>query len=239
MNFEEQLINFYKEIGVEEHFVATKPRKHAKAAITSANAPHEADHISNIDDLIDYIKNFNGCNLKELANSTVIYDGQKTAEILLVGEAPGAQEDIEGRPFCGDSGKLLDLMLASIKLTREKNVFITNNIFWRPPANRKPTNEELEICRPLLDKIIALINPKVIIAVGSVAAQNLTGHKNMSMNDFRLNPINYQNRYMSHSVPVYTLFHPAYLLRQPSQKRTAWLDLIKIEKFLKESNINI
>ncbi|OJV14060.1 MAG: hypothetical protein BGO27_01050 [Alphaproteobacteria bacterium 33-17] len=235
MDFKNQLLHMYKEMGVDE---VTGEGEMLIEEVKQDIKSNPVDSIDNIQDLFEYINKFDGCSLKEFATNTVMYDGTIGAEILLIGEAPGAQEDLEGRPFCGQSGQLLDLMLKSIGLDRNKNVFITNNVFWRPPANRKPTDDELDICRPMLEKIIALINPKIIIAVGSVAAQNLT-QKNYNMNQFREKPFEYINKYLKGPIKTYTIFHPAYLLRQPSQKKIMWFDLIKIEKILKNSNIKV
>ncbi len=192
-----------------------------------------ADSAGSLTDLRKAIENFDGCDLKKFATKTVFADGVTDAKILLVGEAPGATEDKQGIPFCGESGRLLDKMLASIGLCRTKNVYITNTIFWRPPANRRPTNEEMEICKPFVEKHIALIKPKLIILVGGTATTSLLG-KNEGISYIRRNNYSYTNQYLSEPIHTTAIFHPAYLLRQPMQKKTTWYDLLKIQQFIKE-----
>ena len=162
--------------------------------------------------------------------NTVIFDGNINAKIMLVGEAPGEQEDINGRPFCGRSGKLLDRMFEAIDLSRS-DLYITNTVFWRPPGNRKPTIEETEICKPFVEKNIAIIKPKLLILVGGVATETMlkTG---MSISKMRGKFFKYTNRYLQDSIDVTPIFHPAYLLRQPAQKKIAWEDLQNIRKFI-------
>jgi uracil-DNA glycosylase family 4 len=190
-----------------------------------------ADKATNINELKEYVENFQGCELKQFANNTVFADGNPNAKIMLVGEAPGASEDEQGIPFCGESGKLLDNMLKAIGILRTENVYITNTIFWRPPANRKPTNEEVNICKPFVEKHIALIKPKLIILVGNTAAVSLLG-KNEGITHIRQNNYPYINQYLSQPIVMTALFHPAYLLRQPMQKKTTWFDLLRIKKLL-------
>ncbi|MDP4832083.1 MAG: uracil-DNA glycosylase [Rickettsiaceae bacterium] len=198
--------------------------------ITEARAL--ADKASNLDELYKFIENFNGCELKEFARHTVFSDGVTNAPILLLGEAPGATEDELGIPFCGESGVMLDRMLESINISRKTNAYITNTVFWRPPANRRPTNTEVEICKPFVEKHIALIKPKLIILVGSTATTSLLGKK-AAISEIRQNNYPYINKYLSEAIPTTAIFHPAYLLRQPSQKKITWYDLLKIQDFLK------
>jgi uracil-DNA glycosylase len=200
------------------------------------NSRKIANACGNLNELIKAIKDFDECGLKHTANNAVIGEGIVDAEILVMGEAPGAQEDLEGRPFCGDSGKLLDLMLSSIGLSRSKNIFITNTVFWRPPANRKPTNQELVMCLPFIERIISFIKPKLILMVGSVSSSNLTG-QNIPMSELRKKPHEYSNQYLKHMVNCFSIFHPAFLLRQPSQKKTTWFDLLNIKEFIVSNNI--
>lgn len=196
-----------------------------------------ADAATTIDELKSMVENFAGCGLKNLATNTVFADGVRDAKVALIGEAPGANEDKQGIPFCGESGKLLDKMIETIGLSRESNTYITNTVFWRPPANRRPTTEEIDICRPFVEKHIALLNPDLIILVGSVAATSLLG-KHAGISNIRKNSYSYSNRYISNPVAMKALFHPAYLLRQPSQKKSTWFDLIRIQQFLKEKPVN-
>ncbi|KJV56775.1 uracil-DNA glycosylase, 4 family protein [Orientia chuto str. Dubai] len=190
-----------------------------------------ADSIHTLADLKSAVISFDGCLLKKTAQNTVFGDGITSAPIMLIGEAPGQNEDKYGIPFCGESGKLLDNMLKSINLSRAKNVYITNTVFWRPPANRRPTSEELAICRPFVEKHIALINPKLIILVGSTAAVSLLGD-HVKISKIRQEYFLYKNCYLSFSIPITAIFHPAYMLRQPLQKKACWYDLLKIQQFI-------
>jgi DNA polymerase len=193
-----------------------------------------ADSISSLDKLKEIVANFNGCTLKNFALNTVFADGNPEAKIMLIGEAPGAKEDEFGIPFCGESGMLLDIMLSTVKLSRKENIYITNTVFWRPPANRKPTKQEINICQPFLEKHIALINPKLIVCVGSTAVTGLFGDKT-SINTARNTKHFYQNSYLPQPITTMAIFHPAYLLRQPAKKKDTWFDLIKIQQFIEET----
>lgn len=203
-----------------------------------AKARKLATAAQNIDELKKYVEEFDGCALKNFAANTVFADGTRDAKVLLVGEAPGANEDKYGIPFCGESGKLLDKMLETINLARDKNTYITNTIFWRPPGNRRPTQDEIDVCRPFVEKHIALIDPELIILVGATAATSLLG-KHEGISKIRRNSYQYNNDYLSSTKTVMALFHPAYLLRQPSQKKETWFDLIKIQQFLQEKQIQL
>jgi uracil-DNA glycosylase family 4 len=208
------------------------------APIERASLPHQAideatklaDAAKTIEELEEMVRNFNGCSLKKTANKTVFCDGNNQAKVMLIGEAPGANEDIEGIPFCGDSGKLLDSMLKFIGLTR-KNFYITNSIFWRPPGNRKPTPEEIKICRPFVEKHIALVNPDLIILVGATAVASVLD-QNTPMAKMRQQFHKYTNKYTQKEINTTAIFHPSFLLRQPSQKKQMWEDLLVIQEFL-------
>lgn len=186
----------------------------------------------NLDQLYQAILNFEGCDLKKAATNTVIFDGNPSAKIMLIGEAPGATEDEKGIPFCGQSGKLLDNIIASIGLDR-KTTYITNTVFWRPPGNRRPTAEELEICRPFIEKHIALIKPKLIIMVGSTAVESLL-RITESITQLRRKFFNYSNQYLEAPIKATAIFHPSYLLRQQGQKKLMWFDMLGIQQFLKQ-----
>ena len=192
--------------------------------------------IHNLDDFIKAVNNFNDCDLKSGALNTVISDGNPKANIMLIGEAPGAEEDEKAIPFCGQSGALLDNMMKSIGLFRDVNIYITNIVFWRPPENRKPTSKEVEQCRPFLEKHIALIKPKLIIAVGSTAATALIG-KNFEITKMRKQYFEYNNIYLDKPVEVTAIFHPAYLIRQSSQKKNAWYDLLAIKEYIEKLGV--
>ncbi|MDR1561270.1 MAG: uracil-DNA glycosylase [Holosporaceae bacterium] len=162
--------------------------------------------------------------LKDCAINMVFGVGNERAEILLLGEAPGAEEDKQGIPFVGQSGQLLDKMLAAIELDRTK-VYITNILPWRPPGNRTPTNQEIEMFRPYVLKHISLINPKVVVCLGGTAAKALL-KTSQGIVQLRGKWINIEEV----SAKIIPTFHPAYLLRAPSQKREAWQDFLNIKE---------
>ena len=181
----------------------------------------QINKISSLEELKSFMSDFKGCELYKSSTNMVFSDGNPKSEIMLIGEAPGHDEDIQGKPFVGRSGKLLDKMLEAIELNREK-VYIANIIPWRPPSNRRPTDEEIEICLPFIKKHIELIKPKVLMLLGSTATfallKNTEGITKIRGKwvDLNLNSI---------SVPTLPTFHPAFLLRQPAQKKHVWEDL--------------
>lgn len=197
-----------------------------------------ADAATSLDDLYSKLCDFDGCELKNFANNTVFADGKRDADILLVGEAPGATEDEKGIPFCGESGQLLDKMLATIGVSRRANAYITNTVFWRPPGNRRPTTEEIEICRPFVEKHIALKKPKLIILVGGTATTSLLD-QDKTISKIRNEIYYYKNQYLDTRIHTTALFHPAYLLRQPLKKKDTWYDLLKIKEILTKLSIKI
>ena len=172
---------------------------------------------------------FDGCGLKETALSLCFADGNPEARLMLIGEAPGAEEDRQGKPFVGASGKLLDRMLATIGLDRG-SVYITNVIYWRPPGNRSPTQAEIAACQPFLERQIALLEPDLIVFVGGIAARALLG-VNEGVTKLRGRRFTYVAQ-DGRSIPAMVMFHPAYLLRTPAQKRLAWRDLLAIRSQL-------
>ncbi len=182
---------------------------------------------NDLDTLKQIVNSFNGCELKTTAKNTVFGDGNPKSQIMLIGEAPGANEDAEGIPFCGQSGRLLDNILSSIGLNRQK-VYITNTVFWRPPNNRRPTSEEIAICRPFVEKHISLVLPKLIILVGSTAVEALL-QSNIPITKLRGHYFDYTNDHLQYSIKSTAIFHPSYLLRQPSQKKLMWFDVLKIK----------
>ncbi|QEK39880.1 uracil-DNA glycosylase [Candidatus Sneabacter namystus] len=199
---------------------------------TISKAYKAADAVHSLEELYIAIKDFEDCQLKKFATNTVICDGVIPATVMIIGEAPGTNEDAQGIPFCGDSGKLLDLMLSTIGLSRKSNVYITNTVFWRPPANRKPTNMEIESCKPFLEKHIALIKPKLLLLAGSTAISSILGY-DKTISTIRGKYFKYINKYCKESIDTTAIFHPAYLLRQPARKKDSWFDLLKIKNFLK------
>jgi len=172
---------------------------------------------------------FDGCGLRETALNLCFADGNPQARVMLIGEAPGAEEDRQGKPFVGASGKLLDRMLATIGLDR-RSVYITNVIYWRPPGNRSPTQAEIAACQPFLERQIALLKPDLIVFVGGIAARALLG-VNEGVTKLRGRRFTYVTQDGT-SIPAMVMFHPAYLLRQPAQKRLAWRDLLAIRNQL-------
>lgn len=185
---------------------------------------------TNLSELKKVVENFDGCNLKKMATNTVFSDGNPDSKIMLIGEAPGNNEDLQGIPFCGDSGKLLDEMFKAIKLTRNE-LYITNTIFWRPPGNRRPTPEELAICRPFVERHIQLINPKLIVLIGATAMSSIINN-NEPISKIRGKFIDFAPDYLDHQIKLVVIFHPSYLLRQANKKKIAWLDMLKIDEFV-------
>jgi len=176
------------------------------------------------------VESFDGCSLKSTAKSTVFADGNPDARLMVIGEAPGGDEDRQGLPFVGVSGKLLDRMLGSIGLTRE-SAYITNVIPWRPPGNRKPTPEEVALCTPFLERHVALMQPEVILMVGGLSAKTLL-NRSEGITRLRGRWDDVQVPGLDHAVPAIATFHPAYLLRSPQQKRLAWRDLLAVKQKL-------
>lgn len=201
-----------------------------------AIARHAADAADSLEALRHAVETFEGCSIKKTANNTVFCDGKAESDIMFIGEAPGANEDIEGIPFCGASGKLLDQMIECIGLSRQENCYITNTLFWRPPGNRRPTPEEIAMCRPFVEKHIALFKPKLIILVGGTAIASVLNSK-LGITKMRGKFYDYTNHYLENPIQTTVLFHPSYLLRSPGQKKHAWHDLIGIKHYLHEQNI--
>jgi len=177
---------------------------------------------------------FDGCALKRTAANTVFADGVAEGRIMLIGEAPGRDEDRIGKPFVGRAGQLLDKMLASIGLDRKANAYITNVINWRPPDNRDPSPEEAAACLPFLRRHIELANPQLIILLGAVAARHVVG---ISDGIMKLRGRWLEYRVGDHMVPLMPTLHPAYLLRQPAHKKLAWRDLQAIQEKMRSLNL--
>lgn len=199
-----------------------------------AKAREAAEKASNLKELREAVASFDGLSIKKTANKTVFSDGNPESRVMLIGEAPGANEDMEGIPFCGISGKLLDNMLLAIGIDRDK-CYITNTVFWRPPGNRKPTPEELAICLPFVEKHVALVNPKVILLVGGTAVQSVLADST-SVTRLRGKTHSYSNRYTSSKIPTLVTYHPSYLLRSPTNKRLAWQDMLRLAEIISEKN---
>ena len=186
------------------------------------SAMQAAASATSLEELRAALESFDGCALKRTATNTVFADGVAAGRVMLIGEAPGRDEDRVGKPFVGRAGQLLDKMLASIGLDRKTNAYITNVINWRPPDNRDPTPEEAASCLPFLRRHIELANPAVIILLGAVAARHVVG---VSDGIMKLRGRWMEYRVGDHMVPLMPTLHPAYLLRQPAHKKLAWRDL--------------
>ncbi|NVN87324.1 MAG: uracil-DNA glycosylase [Rhodopseudomonas sp.] len=199
------------------------------AAIASAR--DAAATAPSLEALRALMERFDGCALKATATRLVFGDGNPKARVMFVGEAPGREEDIEGLPFVGRSGKLLDLMLAAIGLNRG-NAYIANVIPWRPPGNRTPTPQETQICLPFIRRQIELVNPDVLVTLGNPSTQTLLATRDGIMRT-RGRWFDYDTG--TREIRALPTFHPAYLLRSPSYKRLAWQDLRAIATALAES----
>ena len=180
-----------------------------------------SDKAENLDKLKKSILSLNNCDLKRQAKNIVFSDGNPNSKIMLIGEAPGANEDEEGLPFVGRAGALLDKMLAAIDLDRKK-VYISNIINYRPPDNRRPTDEEIKRYLPFITKHIEIISPKILVLLGSTAMNALIGNE-VVISKMRGKWI--EKKFGNCKTSVIITFHPAFLMRQPAQKKMAWIDL--------------
>jgi len=196
-----------------------------------ADAKAAAEAASTLAELEATVRAFNGCALKKTATNTVFAEGVAESRVMFIGEAPGAEEDRAGVPFCGPSGQLLNTMLGFIGLNRAENFYITNTLFWRPPGNRQPSPDELEICRPFVEKHIALVNPKIMVLVGGTATKAVL-NESRGITKIRGQVFEYKNDYMDAPVPVHVIYHPSYLLRQPLAKKQCWADLLALKAAL-------
>jgi uracil-DNA glycosylase len=177
------------------------------------------------------VEAFDGCSLRRTATHTVFGDGNPAAALMLIGEAPGADEDRIGRPFVGRSGQLLDRMLAGIGVTRAENAYITNVLFWRPPGNRKPTPEETAICLPFVWRHIALLRPKVVVLCGGTATATLLNRTD-GITRLRGRWFDLPVPGLAAPVPALATYHPSFLLRAPAHKSESWRDLLSIQSKL-------
>ena len=185
--------------------------------------------------LKDSISKIKNCELKKSSTNIVFSDGNPDSKIMIIGEGPGANEDLEGVPFIGRTGELLDKMLLSINLNRD-NVYISNVVNYRPPENRNPTEEEIARYLPYLIKHIEIINPQVLILLGSTALNTIIGNDKV-ISDTRGKWI--EKKIGSCTTSIITSFHPAFLMRQPDQKKLSWIDLKMIKKKILDLKINI
>lgn len=197
-----------------------------------ADARTLAQNCSSVDELEAAIRAFEGCALKRTAKNTVFADGVAGAPVMVVGEAPGADEDRLGKPFVGVSGQLMDRMFDAIGMSRQRDLYITNIIFWRPPGNRTPTPAEQAICLAFTRRHIELARPKVLVLAGGTSAKAIL--------DTTEGIMRLRGKWTAvqlddgSTVPTLPTFHPAYLLRTPASKRQSWWDLLSVDKKLKE-----
>lgn len=213
------------------------PRRQAGAANMALGeqllaAREAAAAATTLDALRQAVAAFEGCSLKATATNTVFADGNPTAPLMLIGEAPGADEDRIGRPFVGVSGQLLDRMLATIGIDRD-SAYITNVLFWRPPGNRKPTETEIALCRPFVERHIVLVRPRILVLVGGTASAALMpGSEGITRLRGRWFDLAVSGA--AETFRATAMYHPSFLLRSPDRKRDAWADLLSIKAKLKE-----
>jgi len=198
------------------------PERAVQSAVTAAGAANS------IAELKTAVEKFEDCALKKTAMNTVFADGNPEAKIMFIGEAPGADEDRQGLPFVGASGKLLDRMLASIELDRS-NYYITNIVFWRPPGNRNPTTGEIAACLPFVERHIELVDPEILVFLGGPAAKTLLGRQE-GITKMRGQWFDYATPKLPRPAQAIPFYHPAYLLRSPAHKREAWRDILAIKQ---------
>ncbi|WIM10019.1 uracil-DNA glycosylase [Enhydrobacter sp.] len=221
----------------------TPPRSPVPSPVTRAPVPIEspqlvedaralAESCNTLAELEAAVRAFEGCALKRTAKNTVFADGTPGAPVMIVGEAPGGDEDRLGKPFVGVSGQLMDRMMAAIGLTRDGGFYITNILFWRPPGNRTPTVAEQAMCLAFTRRHIELARPKVLILAGGTSVKAVL--------DTTEGITRMRGKWVSYrlgdgtELPTMPTFHPAYLLRTPASKRLSWLDLLAVDKKLKE-----
>lgn len=248
---EAALLRWYAEMGADEAHAPspidryrTTPEPAAAPAAPVAPAPDApsppvaAPPVSapaaTLDELRRAVEAFEGCELKRTAQRTVFADGAPGSGLMLIGEGPGADEDRVGRPFVGRAGKLLDRMLAAIGRDRASGAYITNIVFWRPPGNRAPTDEETAACLPFVLRHVALVRPRVVVLLGASAAKTmLRTSEGITRLRGRWQELPVEG--LDAPVPVLPTFHPAFLLRQPMRKREAWADFQALRARLEEA----
>ena len=247
------VLDWYRSAGVDvavgeapvDRFAASVPKPRAAPVAAPQALPEAAlnadpsetralaAEAKTLDELRAIMDAYDGCGLKHRATQLCFADGNPAAEVMLVGEAPGSEEDLQGKPFVGRAGQLLDRMLKAIGLDRT-TVFIVNTVPWRPPGNREPSPEEMALCQPFLHRQIELVAPKLLVTLGNVPTkalfQTTTGIMRMrgQWKDLTIG---------GHRVPTIAMFHPAYLLRQPGQKALAWRDWLALKQAMSDKNI--
>ena len=235
-------IEFYESLGISTFLTQSQrfsssliPLKIQKKEVHLEQKEYTNDRIKKLNILKNKIEK-SECSLRDIATNLVFSDGNYNAKIMIIGEAPGAEEDKVGKPFVGQAGKLLDKMLKCIFLDRIKNFYITNMVFWRPPGNRIPNNQEINICLPLVKEHIKIINPQLIILLGNIAAKSLL-ETDKGITKIRGKLFFYVDNESNLKIETVPIFHPAYLLRNPIEKKHVWEDLKKIYEIMKKKNI--
>jgi uracil-DNA glycosylase len=202
----------------------------------AADAVALAAAAATVEDLARAVVAFDGCALRQTATNTVFADGNPAARLMLIGEAPGGEEDRIGRPFVGRSGQLLDRMLAAIGIDRN-SAYITNVLYWRPPGNRKPTPAEIAACLPFVQRHIALVRPAVLVLCGGTAASTLLATTE-GITKLRGRWLDLAVAGLDRPVKTIATYHPSYLLRSPERKRETWRDLLTIQEELENIRRN-
>lgn len=240
------LLSIYGDAGVDEIIGLTSQNRFLEieetlalptAPLPASSSPtHRTQTSQTLGELRAALLAFDGCALRHTATNLVFGDGNPKARVMLIGEAPGAEEDAQGLPFVGQSGQLLDKAFAAIGLTRS-TFYITNIIPWRPPGNRQPTPAEVEACLPFVRRHIDLIAPDFLILVGGTATKALLGGRDGLMR-LRGSWKDYTSE-AGKAMKMIAIFHPAYLLRSPNQKREMWSDLITIKHTLSAAGMDL
>jgi uracil-DNA glycosylase len=200
----------------------------APASNEIASARRLAEAATTLAELEAAVASFDGCALRKTATHTVFADGTPQAPVMVIGEAPGADEDRIGKPFVGRSGQLLDRMLAAIGLERARNVYITNILLWRPPGNRKPTDAEIALCLPFVWRHIALGAPQVVVLSGGTATSAILG-RTEGITKLRGRWFDLAIPGQDGLIPALTTYHPSFLLRTPARKSETWRDFLELQ----------
>lgn len=237
------VLEWWDIVGVDVPEIKPTPKakpaaiRQAKAAPKAPKPPQPAADSEKIaksaktlENLRTVISDFDAGILSDHAQQSVFARGNPEADVMVIGEAPGRDEDIQGKPFVGRAGQLLDKMLAAINLS-EETVYITNIVNWRPPKNRNPKPDEIAMCLPFIHKHIALVDPKIILIVGGVSLSALTGITGIMKQRGQWKDITVEGKIY----PALPIYHPAFLLRQPALKRDAWRDLLALQARLKNA----
>ena len=228
----EVAVDRYTQPAPPQPAAAPAPAKIA-AAPTQGTSAHLALACETLEQLRTAMEAYDGCGLKRTCQCTVFADGNPKAKLMLIGEAPGSEEDQRGLPFVGVSGQLLDRMLASIGFNRS-SAYIANVVPWRPPGNRKPEPTEVELCLPFIQRHIELVDPKVLVLLGGASAAALLARQE-AISRLRGRWMDYSSPRLPRPIPALPTYHPAFLLRTPLQKREAWRDFLAVRKRLESA----